>query len=237
MGFDDSAINYYTSSDHKTGKDLEFCRQYFKNTHFDKLLDIAAATGHFAKIFEASFKVATDISLNMLKIAREKNGLEHLVSCKAEELPFKKACFDIVICRIALHHFKKPEAFFEEVHRVLENKGVFVLIDSIVDTDEKYLNKIEFIRDNTHIKSLTVTEIMQLADKKFRLLGFQNIFKKHDFSEWAKRLNPDNRTLKNIKNEFLQLPETIKKELKVEIKNKEIISYTDKKGIFIFQKI
>ncbi|KAA0259102.1 class I SAM-dependent methyltransferase [Deferribacter autotrophicus] len=237
MGFDDAAINYFISSDHKEGEDLAFCTNYFKNHHFKKLLDIATAAGHFTKPFSASMKVATDISFNMLKTAKEKNNLSHLVQCLAEFLPFKGESFDIVTCRIALHHFKKPGLFFDEVYRVLNEKGFFVLIDSIVDIEDTYLNVIEYIRDNTHRRSFTISEILEFTAKKYRLLTFHTIFKKHNFIEWATRLNQDSTTVEKIEKAFLDLPAKIKDELKVETDNGRVVSYTDKKGIFIFQKL
>ncbi len=237
MNFDDSAMNYFESSDHKIGDDLDFCKRYFKGIKFNKLLDVATAAGHFSKVFKANLKVVTDISINMLKVAKEKNALKNVVLCNAEEMPFNNNVFDIVTCRIALHHFHYPSNFFKETYRVLKKNGFFVLIDNIVDIDEYYLNKIELIRDKTHIKSLTVQEILSLADKKFRLLSFKNIFKKHNFYEWATRLNPTQDNLNDIEQAFFDLPEYLKQELRVEIDGKKIISYTDKKGVFIFQKI
>ncbi len=237
MNFNDSAMNYFESSDHKIGDDLDFCKRYFKGIKFNKLLDVATAAGHFSKVFKANLKIVTDISINMLKVAKEKNALKNVVLCNAEEMPFNNNVFDIVTCRIALHHFHYPSNFFKETYRVLKKNGFFVLIDNIVDIDEYYLNKIELIRDKTHIKSLTVQEILSLADKKFRLLSFKNIFKKHNFYEWATRLNPTQDNLNDIEQAFFDLPEYLKQELRVEIDGKKIISYTDKKGVFIFQKI
>ncbi len=237
MDFNKSAMNYFISSDHKYGDDLLFCENYFKNTRFTNLLDIATATGHFTKPFKADFKVATDISLNMLKIAKNKNFIQNVVLCKAEALPFTNGFFDIVTCRIAMHHFKNPPIFFKETHRILKNEGIFVLIDSIVDTDDIFLNQIERIRDKTHKKSLTILEILQLAKGYFRLISFQNIFKEHNFHEWATRLNQNHETVQKIIKAFIQLPDNIKKELKIKSEKDKIISYTDKKGIFIFQKI
>ncbi len=40
-----------------------------------------------------------------------------------------------------------------------------------------------------------------------------------------------------IEKAFLELNEEIKRELKLEIENGKVISYTDKKGIFIFQSL
>ena len=236
MGFNDASINYFYSSDHRKGGDLKFVREYFKNREFEKLLDVASAAGHFAKVFNAKEKIITDISLNMLKTAKDKNGFEKLAAGSACRLPFKDSVFDIIGCRIALHHFKKPKEFFFEINRVLKCSGYFVLIDSIVDIDDGYLNNIERIRDKTHIKSYTIKEIVEFS-YMFRLLTFQTIFKKHDFVEWAGRLNPTQKEFKATEQAFINLPEEAKRQLKVEIKKGRVVSYTDKKGIFIFEKI
>ncbi|MGA1847399.1 class I SAM-dependent methyltransferase [Deferribacter abyssi] len=237
MIFDNVANNYFVSSDHRKGEDLDFCTHYFKNYHFKNSLDIATGAGHFTKPFSASMKIATDISFNMLKTAKEKVYLSHLVQCVAKSLPFKEKSFDIVTCRIALHHFKKPKLFFDEVYRILIEKGFFVLIDSIVDEDDSYLNVIEYIRDNSHRRSFTILEIIEFTFNKFRLLTFHTIFKKHNFIEWATRLNQDSTTVEKIEKAFLNLPEKIKEELNLEIHKNKVMSYTDKKGIFIFQKL
>lgn len=237
MSFDNAALNYFFSSDHKEGFDLDYCKDYFSNYTFDKLLDVATATGHFTKVFNAKLTVATDISFNMLKTAKMKNNLENCINCKAENLPFKNKTFDIVTCRIALHHFRNPREFFNETHRVLQKNGFFVLIDSIVDIEDAYLNVIEFVRDNSHFRSYTINEILEFANDKFRLLTFQTQFKRHNFKEWATRLNQDEKTFLKIKESFMELPEKIKEELRIEFEDGKIISYTDKKGIFIFQAI
>ena len=236
MGFDESAWNYFVSSDHRTGEDLEFIKVYFKGINFEKLLDVASGAGHFANIFNAKLKVISDLSLNMLKTARKQYRFRHLVRCDATVLPFKDRSFDIITCRIAFHHFQMPSEFFKESSRVLKPKGFLVLIDSIVDIDDDELNKIEKIRDNTHYRSHTVNEILSFA-KNFRLLSFHTIFKKHNFEEWAKRLSPTEDKFKMIEKAFLELNEEIKRELKLEIENGKVISYTDKKGIFIFQSL
>ncbi|WP_022670246.1 methyltransferase domain-containing protein [Hippea alviniae] len=236
MGFDKNAWNYLVSSDHRVGEDLEFIRVYFKGLKFEKLLDIASGAGHFANIFDANSKVISDISLNMLKTAKKHYGFEQVVRCDAMNLPFKDNSFDIATCRIAFHHFRRPFEFFKEVHRILKLKAFFVLIDSIVDIDDKELNRIEKIRDKTHYKSHTVEEILSFA-KGFRLISFHTIFKRHNFEEWAARLSPDKDTFNRIENAFLELNRDIKNELKVEIKDGKVVSYTDKKGIFIFQRL
>jgi ubiquinone/menaquinone biosynthesis C-methylase UbiE len=233
--FDISSLNYLNSSDHKTGDDLNYVKEFFKNYNFHILLDIATAAGHFTTVFNSKYKVAVDLSFNMLKTSM--NEFQTIpVLTQSEKLPFKDKIFDIVGCRIAMHHFLRPVKFFSEVKRTLKDSGFFVLIDSIVDIEDAYLNDIEYIRDKSHIRSYTINEILLFA-KGFRLLNFVQIRKTHDFYEWAYRLNAKDKVVKGIEKEFMKLPDLIKNELNLKLDNhNKIVSYTDKKGIFIFEK-
>ncbi|MBZ4672748.1 MAG: Methyltransferase type 11 [Deferribacteraceae bacterium] len=233
-GFDFASLNYLNSSDHASGADLSFIKNYFKDKKFELILDIATAAGHCSKVFECNLKVGIDLSINMLNTARNEFGLIP-VCASAMQIPFLDQTFDLVSCRIAMHHFENPELFFSESHRILKDKGILVLVDSIVDVEDGYLNTIEYFRDNTHIRSLTVKEVINYANN-FRLLNYVQIKRKHNFYDWAKRLNVDDEKVKQIEAKFIALPEKIKQELAVCIENGRVISYTDKKGIFIFEK-
>jgi ubiquinone/menaquinone biosynthesis C-methylase UbiE len=237
MSFDDASINYLKSSDHKFGSDIEYITNYFGKNDFQYHLDIATAAGHFCRFFNSKTKVVSDLSFNMLKTASKNFNFDFYIQNKAEYLPFKSELFDLVTCRIALHHFTNPELFFKEVYRCLIDGGMFVLIDSIVDVDDTYLNAIEFVRDDSHIRSYTFFEIAEFTKNIFRLENFNLIYKKHDFAEWSTRLNNTKENVKKVENLFFDLPENVKSELAVEINKNKVISYTDKKGIFIFKKI
>lgn len=234
--FDHSAKNYLVSSDHKTGEDLEYLKNYFRLKKFKYHLDIATAAGHFTKIFKSDFIFGLDTSMNMLKTASETYNILPLRG-RSEYLPFKENSFDLVTCRIAMHHFENPENFFEETSRVIGQHGVFVLVDSIVDTEDAYLNEIEYFRDNSHIRSYTVSEVLDLNNSELRLVHFNLFNKKHNFYEWGTRLGADNNKLKRLEQKFLNLPEKIKKVLDVKIVDGKVKSYMDKKGLFIFEKI
>lgn len=236
-GFDESAQRYLISSDHKKGDDLEIVKNYFTDLYFERMLDVATGAGHFTKVFNVENKFAIDLSFNMTKTALKEYGLTAVVVGLASEIPFRDETFDIIGCRIALHHFVNPKMFFDEVFRVLKSGGYFVLIDSIVDIDDAFLNVLEYLRDNSHIRSYTVKEIINFNSDDFRLEYFVNIYKKHDFKEWVSRLEGTDHEIALVKENFLKLPYKIKNELKLEIKGDEIISYTDKKGVFIFRKI
>jgi len=239
MSFDKSAENYLKSSDHAVGYDLDYVRKYLGDRRFSSALDVASAAGHFGKSFPMAcgLPVTIDISPNMLKTARESMGLDKPVVSAAEFLPFKGESFDLVGCRIAMHHFRNPCMFMGEAFRVLKHGGLFILIDSVVGDEAECLNRIELIRDETHKKSFCVDDLLGLAEVEGFELEDIHVFEKcHNFREWAMRLNPDKERYDAIVDAFLELPERVKDELRLEIQSGEIISYTDKKGIFIFKK-
>jgi len=237
MGFDSSAANYLNSSDHRTGSDLEYLAEKLADIRFGRVLDVACAAGHFANFLSANIKIVTDISFNMLKKADEAFGLSLGAMSAAEFLPFQNEAFDAVGCRIAMHHFKNPCMFIGEAFRVLKQGGMFILIDSVVNEDDEYLNRIELMRDDTHIKSHPVENIIAMAECE----GFETketviLHKRHDFKEWANRLQPSEELFARIETAFLELPDEYKLRYHIETENGRMKTYTDKKGLFIFQK-
>jgi len=236
VSFDKSAKNYLTSSDHSVGSDLDFFVDYFKNVTFDKGLDVACAAGHFGKAFPAENVYTTDLSFNMLKTARESMGFDMPVLSKGEFLPYKDESFDMVGCRIAMHHFLNPCMFMNDVFRILKKNGYFVLIDSVVGIEDEELNRLELVRDTTHRRSFQVDEIIAMAEAEgFSLVTVETFLKKHDFNEWARRLNPSEEQYNATVEAFLNVSPKVKKELRIETEGDKIISYTDKKAVFIFR--
>lgn len=118
----------------------------------DRILDISAGTGLFAKYLikkdvQFSEVVLNDISEEMLNIARsrfETNSLFSFAENPAEQLNFEDNSFDRVISLNAFHNYKKQKKVISEVRRVLKpggkfyvldwnRKGVFVLINYFID--------------------------------------------------------------------------------------------------------
>ncbi len=82
-----------------------------------------------------------DLSAGMLHQARQRRGHLHLVRGRAGRLPFPSACFDLVYCVNALHHFDEPLAFVQEAWRLLRPGGVLAVlgIDPRTRQDRWYL--------------------------------------------------------------------------------------------------
>jgi ubiquinone/menaquinone biosynthesis C-methylase UbiE len=68
-----------------------------------------------------------DISEGMIEEAKENSkGLDiQFTASRAEELPFKKETFDIIICKHSLYHFELKKAI-REIERCLKEKGVLL---------------------------------------------------------------------------------------------------------------
>ncbi|MHA1291725.1 MAG: methyltransferase domain-containing protein [Promethearchaeota archaeon] len=96
--------------------------QKIENNYF---LDVGCGTGNVLKFGQRYFKnaIGTDVSINMLKIAKEK-GCE-VVQADALSLPFKPNIFNAVSIFSVLHHLYNYELFFSGASRVLKSGGFF----------------------------------------------------------------------------------------------------------------
>ena len=71
-----------------------------------------------------------DLTPEMIKKAKEKNlkNTEFIVG-DCENLPFADESFDVIICTNSFHHYPNPQAFFDNVYRVLRKNGRLILRD------------------------------------------------------------------------------------------------------------
>ena len=99
----------------------------------------------------------TEAMLAVGKAESEKAGLKNIrfVQGDAEFLPFADGAFDIVISRLAFHHFTDPKRCFTEMARVLRPGSKLVIID--METAEEALrqteDETETMRDPSHVRN------------------------------------------------------------------------------------
>ncbi len=105
----------------------------------------------------------------MLEVGKaecEKSGIRNISFIKgyAEELPFLDESFDIVISRLAFHHFAGVEKPFEEMARVLKPGGKLIMIDMVAGNEalRDEVDNIEKLRDPSHVRDLTLSEMRNL---------------------------------------------------------------------------
>lgn len=171
----------YMSKNFET-KDMNFSKEeYLKYTNScvnpqkeNSVLEVASGTcacGRSLAPFVRNVTCldVTEAMLNVGKSKAEEESINNMIFVKgcAESLPFLDNSFDIVISRLAFHHFSDVKFPFKEMVRVLKNGGKFVLID-MEATEEKLRStedEIETLRDPSHIKNLSKSEILELYDE------------------------------------------------------------------------
>lgn len=106
----------YASSEIHTGSPT-LDRLHTLLPHVDSVCDLACGAGHTGLGFAgvASRIVAVDAAPNMLaqvrRLATERDVAVETVEAFAESIPLTSAAFDLVVCRLAAHHFSDlPEA-------------------------------------------------------------------------------------------------------------------------------
>ena len=86
---------------------------------------------------------------------------------EGEQLPYPNATFDLVTCQFALHHVVKPQAVVREMARVTKPEGRLLIADTLgPESDEKWElhNRIEILRDPSHVAALRLTTFLSLFE-------------------------------------------------------------------------
>jgi len=81
-------------------------------------------------------------------------GMRADVLAPADHLPFADESFDVVVCRIAAHHFPDLPAAAEEMARV--SRRLLVVEDVLFDAD--YVEEAHRLRDPTHVRCYSEEE-------------------------------------------------------------------------------
>ena len=147
-----------------------------------RALDVAAGTGHLSRktaplVRSVAAVDVTPAMLNALRTEAEREGLDNLqpVLADAGHLPFADDRFDLVLCRLGLHHFADPAAEVAEMARVTRVSGTLAVVDLLspddADLAARY-NAFERMRDPSHSRALTAGELRELLDAAGRPIDY-----------------------------------------------------------------
>ena len=141
-----------------------------------KALDVATGTGIFARALSevgCTTVVGIDATKEMLDQARASTTTKSTTTptylqCDAAAIPFPDNSFDIVTCRLAVHHFSHPEIQIQEMGRVCKTGGKVVIVDFVTIGDEdtnaaEEHNRLEILRDPSHTKALTMSSLCDIV--------------------------------------------------------------------------
>jgi SAM-dependent methyltransferase len=133
-------------------------------------LEVAAGAAHLGRALAPHVAHVTAIDLTPAvleqgKARAEADGLRHLLFevGDAAHLPYLDASFDVVVCRLAVHHFPQPGLEVAEMLRVCRPSGRVVLVDMIADNATGEMrDALERLRDPSHTRTLTIEELSEL---------------------------------------------------------------------------
>lgn len=175
--FERQAGKFESSGYHLSKKEYtDYLLRQVAGTAADTVLEVAAGTAICGRALAPFVKmvVCIDATSAMLNVAKQHAAEENIQNMEfveglAEALPFAGGSFDIVITRLAFHHFADSAAPFAEMKRVLKPGGRLVIWDmEAADEELRGENdRIEKLRDPSHNVILSRAEFLDMYGEDF----------------------------------------------------------------------
>jgi SAM-dependent methyltransferase len=167
---------YRESPGHREGADLDLVVEWCEPAEGVKALDVATGGGHVARrLREAGCQVVT---------LDPSPGMQADVLAPAEHIPFDDGAFDVVVTRIAPHHFEDIRAAVAELERVSNR---LVVIEDTLYSSERH-EQAEKLRDPTHVRSYTEDEWRELlSEAGLEVEQVECFEKEHPLEDWLAR--------------------------------------------------
>jgi SAM-dependent methyltransferase len=141
---------YRESDAHRSGADLDLLVEWAEGR---TALDVATGGGHVARrLREAGLNVVT---------VDPAPGMQADVLSTAEHLPFADGSFDVVVSRIAPHHFPDIRAALIEMTRV--SRDLVLVVDNLYRGEA--VEEAERLRDPTHVRTYGEEEWRELYEQ------------------------------------------------------------------------
>ena len=138
------------------------------------VLDVAAGTGlvGLAVAPRVENVVALDATPEMLEQGRRRAVEESISNIVFEEgdaqrLPYPDDSFDLITCRLGMHHFQKPRKQALEMVRVCRPGGQVAIIDIVSPEHPEvaaFHNRLERLRDPSHTRALAAGELARISE-------------------------------------------------------------------------
>jgi SAM-dependent methyltransferase len=168
------AERYRQAPEQREGEDLDRIVEWAAGAR--TALDVATGGGHVARrLREAGLEVVS---------ADPAPGMRPDVICPAEHLPFADSSFDLVVTRIAPHHFEDIALAVAEMARVTREQ---LIVEDTLYVSEA-VEEAERLRDPTHVSSYSEHEwrsFLEAAD--LTIEAVETYEKRHPLEQWLAR--------------------------------------------------
>jgi len=165
---------YRNAPEQREGEDLDRIVEWAAGAK--TALDVATGGGHVARrLREAGFEVVS---------ADPAPGMKADVICPAEHLPFADSSFDLVVTRIAPHHFEDIALAVAEMARVARER---LIVEDTLYVSE-VVEEAERLRDPTHVSSYSEHEwrsFLEAAGLTIEAVELHE--KRHPLEAWLAR--------------------------------------------------
>ena len=178
--------------------------QIVKNTHPNRILDIATGTGDLAIMLAstgASKITGLDIAEGMLDVGRKKITQHKLdqtidmVMGDSEDIPFQDDTFDAITVAFGVRNFENLDKGLSEIYRVLRPGGIFVVLETSVPSKTPFKQGYQF---HTKYVLPTIGNLFSKDKSAYRYLSnsaaafphgqeFNNILAKNGFIDIENR--------------------------------------------------
>jgi SAM-dependent methyltransferase len=165
---------YRNAPEQREGADLDLIVAWAAGS--ETALDVATGGGHVARrLREAGLEV---VSVDPAP------GMQPDVVCRAEDLPFADGSFDLVVSRIAPHHFDDIAAAIAEMARV--SRELVVIEDTLYVSEQ--VEEAEKLRDPTHVRSYSEAEWRSFLEAAgLEIEAVERFEKRHPLEAWLDR--------------------------------------------------
>jgi ubiquinone/menaquinone biosynthesis C-methylase UbiE len=162
--FNAIAGQYAASEVHVNSPTIHRLHELLAPKRSDSVCDMACGPGHLALSFagKVSRIVGVDAAPNMLrqfeKLAKERGVDVETIRAYAEKVPLPSNSFDVVVSRLAPHHFPDVAKAVREMVRLAKVSGGVAVIDlegNENPTLDDLNHEIEMLHDPTHVRSHT----------------------------------------------------------------------------------
>ncbi len=160
-----------------------------------RVVDIGCGPGYILRESEFVHEVTgLDISEEMIRIAKSQAPYAKIVRGVAEELPFVKGYFDIVISRAMLHHVTDVPSALKEMARICKPGGYVIVAETLSSSERSQAdlhNYVEKLRDPSHNRMLSNEEYHSLiAGAGLQLVDELRTKDVRELEEWTAVTSP-----------------------------------------------